>query len=176
MIRPIFSETERYGEYSKPGEFVYDRPFQWGSRRIGPDLAREGGKQSNLWHLLHLRDPEATTPGSIMPAYDHLEQQRLNFKAIGERVQAVAYLGAEYDRELTEADPMARAQAEEIAATIVEQGGPATVEVDGETIALGDTKAIALIAYLQRLGTDLYATEEAEAPAANEGDIVAGAP
>lgn len=178
MIRPIFSETERYGEYSKPGEFVYDRPFQWGSRRIGPDLAREGGKQSNMWHLLHLRDPEATTPGSIMPAYDHLEQQQLNFKAIGERVQAAAYLGAEYDRELEDSDAMARAQARDIVATIVEQGGPDTVYVETErrTIPLADTKAIAVIAYLQRLGVDLFATEDAAAQATAESDVVAGAP
>jgi cytochrome c oxidase cbb3-type subunit I/II len=171
MIRPIFSETERYGEYSKPGEFVYDRPFQWGSRRIGPDLAREGGKQSNLWHLLHFRDPEGTTPGSIMPDYGHLERQTLNFKAIGERVQAAAYLGAEYDRELNEADEMAREQAREIVATIVEQGGPATIylEAEGKTLPLEDTKIIALIAYMQRLGVDLYATpEEAVAPTNTE--------
>jgi cytochrome c oxidase cbb3-type subunit I/II len=169
MIRPIFSETERYGEYSKAGEFVYDRPFQWGSRRIGPDLAREGGKQSNLWHLLHFRDPEASTPGSIMPSYGHLERQRLNFDAIGERVQAAAYLGAEYDRELEEAADMARAQAREIVATIVEQRGPATIHIDGgKTLALEDTKVIALIAYMQRLGTDLFATEDTEAPAVAE--------
>jgi cytochrome c oxidase cbb3-type subunit I/II len=65
MIRPILAETKRYGEYSKAGEFVYDHPFQWGSRRIGPDLAREGRRQSHLWHLLHFRSPSQITPGSI---------------------------------------------------------------------------------------------------------------
>ncbi len=72
MIRPILSETKRYGEYSKPGEFVYDHPFQWGSRRIGPDLAREGGKQSPAWHALHFEDPAQVTQGSIMPPYPHV--------------------------------------------------------------------------------------------------------
>ena len=69
MIRPIRAETERYGEYSKPGEFVWDHPFQWGSRRIGPDLQRVGGKYPDLWHVRHMDDPRAITAGSIMPAY-----------------------------------------------------------------------------------------------------------
>ena len=77
QIRPLFAETERYGEFSKPGEFIYDRPFQWGSRRIGPDLAREGGKQSHLWHFEHFRDPASITKGSIMPAYPHLMETEL---------------------------------------------------------------------------------------------------
>ena len=158
MIRPILAETKRYGEFSKPGEFVYDHPFQWGSRRIGPDLAREGGKQSNVWHLLHLRSPRQLTPGSIMPTYAHLETQRLNFGTIQQRVQAAAFLGAPYDRELTEADAMAREQANLIAAEIVKQNGPAGME---------DKTVIALIAYLQRLGKDLYAPTTGRHPRAH---------
>ncbi len=72
MIRPFRAETERYGHYSVAGEFVYDRPFQWGSKRTGPDLAREGGKYPNLWHYRHMIDPRAITPGSNMPPYAHL--------------------------------------------------------------------------------------------------------
>jgi cytochrome c oxidase cbb3-type subunit I/II len=69
MVRPFRAETERYGEYSKPGEFVFDHPFQWGSRRIGPDLQRVGGKYPHLWHVRHMQDPRAITQGSIMPGY-----------------------------------------------------------------------------------------------------------
>ncbi|GIW99146.1 MAG: bifunctional cbb3-type cytochrome C oxidase subunit I/II [Pirellulaceae bacterium] len=147
QIRPMVAETKRYGEYSKPGEFIYDRPFQWGSRRIGPDLAREGGRQSSLWHWQHLEDPELISEGSVMPSYKHLIEQDLNFKAIGPLVETAAKLGAPYDRELSEWESMARRQAEEITADIVRQGGPANVY---------EKQAIALIAYLQRLGTDYF--------------------
>jgi cytochrome c oxidase cbb3-type subunit I/II len=149
MIRPILAETKRFGEYSKPGESVYDHPFQWGSRRIGPDLAREGGKQSVLWHLVHFRDPKQLVPDSIMPAYPSFEQTELNFKTIQERVNAAAFLGAPYDLELTRAEALARAQAQQIADDIVKQNGPP---------GLADKQVVALIAYLQRLGTDLFAT------------------
>lgn len=153
MIRPILSETKRYGEYSKPGEFIYDRPFQWGSRRIGPDLAREGGKQSSFWHWTHFEDPERVSPGSVMPSYQHLLDKDLKFEAIAPHVQAAAYLGAPYDKELTDTEALARQQAEVIAAEIVKQGGPAGKQ---------EKQAIALIAYLQRMGTDLFATPDAQ--------------
>ena len=155
MIRPILAETKRYGEYSKPGEFIYDRPFQWGSRRIGPDMAREGGRQSHLWHLIHFRNPTELVKDSIMPAYPEFESTLLNFKTIQERVNAVAYLGAPYQRELTEAESMARDQGMLIAAEIVRQQGPAGLE---------DKQVIALIAYLQRLGTDLTTPLPAKTP------------
>jgi cytochrome c oxidase cbb3-type subunit I/II len=178
MIRPIFAETERYGEYSKPGEFIYDRPFQWGSRRIGPDLAREGGKQSHLWHLRHLRDPEATTKGSAMPQYPHLERTKLNFAGIPDRVEAAAMLGAPYELELKQGEDMARAQARAIVAELVAQDGPDRIFFDAadaadaaayddpsKFIMLEETQAIALIAYLQRIGVDLHATDaEGEEP------------
>ncbi|MBX3448445.1 MAG: cytochrome-c oxidase, cbb3-type subunit I [Planctomycetaceae bacterium] len=146
MIRPILAETKRYGEFSKPGEFVYDHPFQWGSRRIGPDLAREGGRQSSLWHVVHFRNPTQLIPGSIMPAYPSFEQTELNFKSIQDRVNAAAFLGAPYGEELTRAEEMAKEQAAEIAAEIEKQQGPS---------GLGDKQVVALVAYLQRLGVDL---------------------
>ena len=163
QIRPLFAETERYGEYSKPGEFVYDRPFQWGSRRIGPDLAREGGKQPYYWHYEHFLEPASKTAGSIMPAYPHLLNKQLNLRSLPERVQAAAYLDAPYERELTESVAMAEEQAKQIAWELAQQGGPMTFENrDGESVPLEKAQVIALIAYLQRLGTDLQAAAETE--------------
>ena len=180
MIRPIFAETERYGEYSKPGEFVYDHPFQWGSRRIGPDLAREGGRQSHLWHLRHMREPDATTPDSSMPSYEHLERTTLDFGKIPDRVQAAAWLGAPYGIELEEAEQLAEAQAKQIVRELVEQGGPdriflnpadaanpAAYEDPSKFIRLEQTQVIALIAYLQRVGTDLHASPHDQQPVAD---------
>ncbi len=152
MIRPMIAETQRYGEYSKAGEFIYDRPFQWGSRRIGPDLAREGGRQSSFWHWDHFNNPEQRSPGTVMPSYRHLLVERLNFGEIQKRIHAVHFLGAPYDQELTDAEAMAHKQAEAVAAEIVAQGG--TVSFEGKLIK--DATAIALIAYLQRVGKDLY--------------------
>jgi cytochrome c oxidase cbb3-type subunit I/II len=161
MIRPMFAETERYGEYSKPGEFVYDHPFQWGSRRIGPDLAREGGKQSHLWHFEHFREPSSMTKGSVMPAYPHLMVTELNFDGIPARVRAASLLGAKYDFELTEVVDKAKEQARKIVKELVDQGGPAKVkDAAGNDIALEETQVIAMIAYLQRVGTDLFAPAE----------------
>jgi cytochrome c oxidase cbb3-type subunit I/II len=153
MIRPMVAETQRYGEYSKAGEFIYDHPFQWGSRRIGPDLAREGGKQSSFWHWTHFEDPSKTSPGTVMPAYQHLLTEQLNFKEIPKRVKAAHFLGAPYSDELTNAESLARKQAEIIAAEIITQGGP--VQYNSELIK--DSTVIALIAYLQRMGKDLFA-------------------
>ena len=146
MIRPIFAETKRYGEYSKPGEFVYDRPFQWGSRRIGPDLARVGGKQSHLWHLLHLENPRQLVPQSIMPRYPWLLEREIDFEGIQARVDAMAMLGVPYGDALRRAPEMAREQAARIADELVRQGGPEGMETK---------QVVALIAYLQRLGTDI---------------------
>ena len=158
MIRPLRAETERYGEYSKPGEFVYDHPFLWGSRRIGPDLARTGRKiPSPLWHIRHFNEPTDTSPGSIMPPYPHLLEQPLDFAQADASVAAMKALGVPYsDAEVATASTLARAQAERIAAQIVEEQGPA---------GLGDSKVVALVAYLMRLGTDLdkpVAAPEAE--------------
>ncbi|TWU45228.1 hypothetical protein Q31b_03990 [Novipirellula aureliae] len=164
MIRPFVAETKRYGEYSKPGESIYDRPFQWGSRRIGPDLAREGGKQSSLWHWLHFENPEQVSPGSVMPSYIHLLETSLNFERTKDRVWAARTLGAPYDFELEEAPQMARKQAESIAADIVSQGGPVS---RGGVMTL-DSQAVALIAFLQRVGIDIFAAPETAADPAAE--------
>ena len=145
-IRPILAETRRYGEYSKPGEFVYDRPFQWGSRRIGPDLHRIGGKYPYLWHVRHMQDPRSTTPQSIMPAYGWLFKDNADFASIQKRVDGMAMLGVPYGEAVLHAESMARKQAHEVSLEIVAQGGPSDLE--GKEI-------IALIAYLQRLGTDI---------------------
>ena len=146
MVRPIRAETERYGEYSKPGEFVYDHPFQWGSRRIGPDLHRVGGKYPHLWHVRHMEDPRSTTPQSIMPPYAWLLEGRPRFRVIQRRVDVMAMLGVPYGDAVNHAEQLAREQAKQIAAEIQMQGGPAGLE---------GKKIVALIAYLQRLGTDI---------------------
>lgn len=153
MIRPMVAETQRYGKFSKAGESIYDRPFQWGSRRIGPDLAREGGKQSSFWHWTHFEKPATVSQGSVMPSYQHLMEQRLKFSEIGMRVRAAHFLGAAYsEKELDDAGAaeIAQAQAEKVAAEIIAQGGPVSY---GDHL-IKDSTAIALIAYLQRVGTD----------------------
>ncbi|MEL6106788.1 MAG: cytochrome-c oxidase, cbb3-type subunit I [Planctomycetota bacterium] len=163
MIRPMVAETKRYGEYSKPGEFIYDRPFQWGSRRIGPDLAREGGLRPSKWHWDHFENPSYISEGSVMPSYKHLLTEDLNFKMIPDHVRTAAYLGAPYSDDVLEnAESNARRQGEVIAAEIVAQGGPP---------AMHEKKAMALIAYLQRLGTDIFRSPDAEEnPGAKNGD------
>jgi cytochrome c oxidase cbb3-type subunit I/II len=146
MVRPFRAETERYGEYSKPGEFVYDRPFQWGSRRIGPDLHRVGGKYPDLWHVRHMQEPRSTTPQSIMPPYPWLEADDLDYSVTQSHVDGMAMLGVPYGDSVKNAEEQARTQAKEIAARVAEQGGPQGLE---------SKKIIALVAYLQRLGTDI---------------------
>ena len=173
MIRPILSETKRYGEYSKPGESVYDYPFQWGSRRIGPDLAREGGKQSPFWHLLHFRDPRDVVEQSIMPEYSWLEKKKLDFNSVPLRVKAMRILGVPYTLEQEQtAKEHAKAQAQQVAQSIVDgSAGDTSVTVD----ALKDKQVVALIAYLERLGTDLYKTPPADTPTEGQADQSASA-
>ena len=159
IVRPLVAETQRDGAYSQAGEFVYDFPSQWGARRIGPDLAREGGgKQSSFWHWNHFENASKMTPGSVMPQYRHLLTNKLRFQEIGARVRTAAQLGVPYDLTLQEGETVeskfekvARKQSEVVAADIISQGGP--VAYEGNLIK--DTAAIALIAYIQRLGTDL---------------------
>ncbi len=147
MIRPFRSETARYGDYSKPGEFVYDRPFQWGSKRTGPDLHREGGKRPNAWHWKHMEDPRSTSPNSIMPAYPWLFSSKLDTKHTEGKILTLQKLGVPYpDGYATQAVADLVNQAKEVAAG-VEEGGITGVQADQEIIAL--------IAYLQRLGTDI---------------------
>ncbi|RMH00921.1 MAG: cytochrome-c oxidase, cbb3-type subunit I [Planctomycetota bacterium] len=152
LVRPIRAETERYGPYSKAGEFVYDHPFQWGSRRIGPDLARVGTKTLTPgWHLRHLRNPLDTSPDSLMPRYKHLLEAPLDFAGIPKRMRAMQILGVPYDdTAVAGGAEAARAQAEELAARLEQETGVA---------GLADKKVTALIAYLLRLGTDAMPKE-----------------
>jgi len=147
MIRPFRSETERYGEYSKAGEFVYDHPFLWGSERKGPDLAREGGRYPDAWHFNHMDDPRSTSPGSIMPRYSWLLSQKLETDSLPARLNALRKLGVPYPAgfENGPAQKDLQAQADKIVANL--KLGSVTTQSDREIIAL--------IAYLQRLGTDI---------------------
>jgi cytochrome c oxidase cbb3-type subunit I/II len=171
MIRPLIAETERYGEYSKPGESVFDHPFLWGSRRIGPDLAREGVRNpSALWHLRHFNRPVDTSPGSIMPAYAHLLDQAIDFTAAQPAMTALKKVGVPYtELELAAATDSARAQADRVEAQLVaENGRPEGMQ------GMGQRRVIALIAYLQRLGTDLGKPIDV-APKAVVAPVVMGA-
>ena len=152
MIRPLVAETERYGEYSKPGESVFDHPFLWGSRRIGPDLAREGVRNpSALWHLRHFNNSVDTSPGSIMPRFAHLVDQPIDWSQATQAVQTLHAIGVPYSPEtITNAQDLAHAQAIKVFDQLItENGKPDGLE------DVKDTKVLAVIAYLQRLGTDL---------------------
>jgi cytochrome c oxidase cbb3-type subunit I/II len=146
LVRPFRSETERYGEFSKSGEFVYDHPFLWGSKRTGPDLHREGGKYPDSWHYHHMREPQSMSPGSIMPAYDWLYTQTMNTAQTQDKLKAMKQLGVPYtDAEIDQAVADLNAQAKAI------QGRLAAEKIK----VSADKEIIALIAYLQRLGTDI---------------------
>jgi cytochrome c oxidase cbb3-type subunit I/II len=149
MIRPFRSETERYGEYSKAGEFIYDHPFQWGSKRTGPDLAREGSgnlKKSNAWHYNHLDEPTAISTGSVMPSYAFLIDHELDTATTPSKIRAMQTFGVPYATGYALiANQALMEQAKSIAANL---------KLDG--IEVGPNKEIiSVIAYLQRLGTDI---------------------
>ncbi|MFA6455853.1 MAG: cytochrome-c oxidase, cbb3-type subunit I [Bacteroidota bacterium] len=149
MVRPFRSETERYGEYSKAGEYVYDHPFLWGSRRTGPDLHRVGGKFPNLWHYLHMENPRTMSPGSIMPSYPWLLTQDLDTSSTSAKIQAMQTLGVPYPKGFEFiANEILQQQADSIAADLQRNKVPAEP----------NKEIIALIAYLQRLGTDIKIT------------------
>ncbi len=146
MVRPFRSETERYGEYSKAGEYVYDHPFLWGSKRTGPDLHRVGGKYSNLWHFLHMENPSSMSPGSIMPYYPWLFTDKLDLSSTESKISALRQLGVPYPKGYEKiANEELINQANLIAEDLAKNG--AVTEADKEIVAL--------IAYLQRLGTDI---------------------
>ena len=164
MIRPLRFETTRYGEYSKSGEFVYDHPFQWGSKRTGPDLAREGGLRSNNWHYQHLIVPKDISPGSIMPAYPWLKENELDLSLTEKKITAMRTLGVPYakgyeQKALTDLEK----QAEEIAADIVNNQPKEilkNLDIKSEVDRIKNKEIVALIAYLQRLGTDIKTKKE----------------
>jgi len=119
MVRPFRSETERYGEYSKVGEYIYDHPFLWGSKRTGPDLHRVGGKYPDAWHYNHMEDPRSTSPGSIMPAYPWLLAQELDTSVIQPRMKALRRTGIPYtDEEITNAQQRIEVQSQTVVANL----------------------------------------------------------
>ncbi|HNF72921.1 MAG TPA: cytochrome-c oxidase, cbb3-type subunit II, partial [Chitinophagaceae bacterium] len=157
MIRPFRHETERYGEYSKAGEFVYDHPFQWGSKRTGPDLQREGGRNPNSWHFKHMYEPSWITTGSIMPSYPWLFKDDLNISNTEKKISAMRTLGVPYSEgfeKMAVANLKAQAQvisddlqSDEDVKKLIRTEGIQNIE---------QKEIIALIAYLQRLGKDIH--------------------
>lgn len=152
MVRPFRSETERYGEYSKSGEFVYDHPFLWGSKRTGPDLHRIGGKYSNTWHYNHMLAPDAVSTGTIMPAYPWLFEQSIDLNETAGKISALRTVGVPYPEGY---EDQANTDLEKQAAAITE-----SLKKDGIEVA-SDAEIIAIIAYLQRLGTDIKGDKKA---------------
>lgn len=153
MVRPFRSETERYGEYSKAGEFVYDHPFQWGSKRTGPDLHRVGGKYPDAWHYNHMKNPSLMSPGSLMPRYPWLLEDDLNTEYTAGKIEAMQTLGVPYaEGYASKAVSELQVQAYAIKNNLVSQG---------VKDAQANKEIIALIAYLQRLGTDIKGADTA---------------
>ena len=158
MIRPLRDEIERYGHYSLAAESMYDHPFQWGSKRTGPDLARVGGKYSDEWHRDHLRDPRSVVPGSVMPHYAWLERTPLNFRHIADDLRVQATLGVPYTPEMiaqARADVVTQATNDAENADALASRYPKVNirDFDGDPQRI--TEADALIAYLQMLGTGI---------------------
>ena len=153
MVRPFRSETERYGEYSKAGEFVYDHPFLWGSKRTGPDLHRIGGKYSNSWHYNHMLAPDAVSTGSIMPAYLWLFEQSIDKDLTSGKINALRTVGVPYEEGY---EYIANEDLDKQSEGIVR-----SLKADGIEVA-PEAEIIALIAYLQRLGKDIKAEKTAE--------------
>lgn len=147
MVRPFRDETERYGPYSKAGEFVYDHPFQFGSKRTGPDLHRVGGKYPDSWHYYHLRNPREIVPGSIMPNYPWLLSNRLDTSLTTKKMEVMRKVGVPYSQEeIANAKQSMQEQSEAIAERLRNE------KVEN---VQSDREIIALIAYLQRLGSDI---------------------
>ncbi len=146
MIRPFRYEVSRYGEYSKAGEFVYDHPFQWGSKRTGPDLARIGGKYGNSWHFNHMIEPSAMAPGSVMPSYPFLYEREIDMASTNSKIHAMRKLGVPYPKGY---EAIANADLEKQAKSITDDLKKNDIEI------VSNKEIIAIIAYLQRLGTDI---------------------
>ena len=156
MIRPFRSEVERYGEYSKAGEFVYDFPFLWGSKRTGPDVHRIGGKYNDNWHFNHMMDPRSTSPGSIMPQYPWLIENDLDISQTVNKVNAMVMLGVPYTQfELDKAIYLLKNQAKAVENNLRQD--PEFVKNYGSS-GIENKEIVAVIAYLQRLGTDIKAS------------------
>jgi cytochrome c oxidase cbb3-type subunit I/II len=147
MIRPFRYEVARYGEYSKAGEFVYDHPFQWGSKRTGPDLARIGGKYGNAWHFNHMMEPSAVVQGSIMPTYPSLYDNIIDKGSTNSKIHAMRKMGVPYPDNY---EAIANADLDKQASAIA-----TGLKTDNKIDVKSDKEIIALIAYLQRIGKDI---------------------
>ncbi|HJD87682.1 cytochrome-c oxidase, cbb3-type subunit II [Empedobacter falsenii] len=170
MIRPFRDEVKRYGEYSKAGEFVYDYPFLWGSKRTGPDLHREGGKNPDAWHYKHMWNPRSTSDGSIMPRYPWLIENKLDRELTRDKMKSMVALGVPYEQEDFDSMQVSmNKQALAIETSIFKDANDlkdlyakkeAEAKAEGkEFVPLRDREITALIAYLQRLGTDISAEQ-----------------
>ena len=154
MVRPLRDEVERYGHYSLAAESMYDHPFQWGSKRTGPDLARIGGKYSDDWHRDHMRNPRAVVPSSIMPSYPWLETTALDTKHLGEQMKVLSIVGVPYTQEMID-------NAEKDA--VAQGSGDSKLSARYKNVIVRDlgadkgklTELDAVIAYLQRMGTQV---------------------
>ncbi|MGM0635140.1 MAG: cytochrome-c oxidase, cbb3-type subunit I [Bacteroidota bacterium] len=177
MIRPFRSEVERYGEYSKAGEYVYDHPFLWGSKRTGPDLLRVGGKYSDNWHFNHMYDPQSTSSGSIMPAYQWLIEDELDKSDTEAKMKAMVQLGVPYsEEEIENAQQHMLEQGSQIEENLYndpdfvrsyEADKKYAEENNLEFVEMKNREITALIAYLQRLGTDIKVVEPDEETASS---------
>ena len=151
MVRTLALEEKRYGRHSEGGEFVYDHPFQWGSKRTGPDLHRLGGKYPDLWHYKHMIDPRSTSPGSIMPSYPWLAEDKVDVEWLPRKLKAMQTLGVPY------ADEIVKSPKE----TYLKQALAMQKRLLNEGITVSEySKMVALIAYMQRLGTDIQKAEK----------------
>ncbi|MBF0358183.1 MAG: cytochrome-c oxidase, cbb3-type subunit II [Magnetococcales bacterium] len=156
MIRPFRDEAERYGHYSLAAESMYDHPFQWGSKRTGPDLARVGGKYSSLWHQAHMKNPRDMVPESVMPSYPWLAENELDISDIAKRMEALTMVGVPYTKE-----QIANAVADLKAQAIPDSDSDGLLARYGEKVSLENfdgqsdriTELDAMVAYLQMLGT-----------------------
>ncbi|SEI87918.1 cytochrome c oxidase cbb3-type subunit I/II [Myroides marinus] len=166
MVRPFRSEVERYGEFSKSGEYVYDHPFLWGSKRTGPDLIRVGGKYSDNWHFNHFYNPRSTSPGSIMPAYPWLfDNKAMNTGDLQDKMKALVQLGVPYsEQEIATALESLKAQAKQVEQNLhsdpdfvkaYKASKKQAQEQGVQFVPMHEREITALIAYMQRLGTDI---------------------
>ncbi len=166
MVRPFRSEVERYGEYAKAGEFVYDHPFLWGSKRTGPDLLRVGGKYSDNWHFNHFYDPQSTSSGSIMPSYKWLMKNKEHDRSsIVSKMEAMVSLGVPYTADdIANAGESMVAQSTQIEKNLYndpdfaksyEDSKKAAAQNGEKFVEMRDREIVSMIAYLQRLGTDI---------------------
>jgi len=166
-VRPMRAEVLRYGEWTRAGEYAYDHPFLLGSRRMGPDLQRVGGKYPDAWHYEHMRDPRSTSPGSVMPTYKWLHEGTYDVADIQASLRALQKVGVPYtDQEIAEAPEAIARQAQEIVGRLAQAG----------ITTQPDRKIVALIAYLQRLGRDGRAALERAQQAAAPAPIGGGTP